>query len=405
MKKKLIPLIAIILSTLNQSFSQSCWKKISVKGINLTCDGGNDGAIELEWEVNPESTIHVATYLAVSGPKGVVDTGWVVNSFEKTIGNLMPGGYTVKFTQYYIEPGQTEGPVICITDRSATITSPGCNLSISNMKMNTDPSSEDFLQVKGNVTGSFCAGMGADFGSVVNDESTVTGSKGFKGYVRDSSITSDALQTVLPGDKIKFFVDNNNAHEIPDVSSTCRAFSPVSELPCDLGVAKFLAVQNSCGGATVQGQLITKYLKLIDNHSWFHGYAGDFFNVEIYNPSNELITTYKIPDSNGYFSINIDGGFQGIYTLKWKLGKCQYQQSFSIGPSPQNTAIFTGLYGSAWDNAANWNCGVIPDENSNVIINIGNAKLGQNARLRTLDLKPGTNFTVEAGFNLTILQQ
>ncbi len=76
--------------------------------------------------------------------------------------------------------------------------------------------------------------------------------------------------------------------------------------------------------------------------------------------------------------------------------------SSSIGIGSINT--WTGSVSSAWENAANWSCGLVPNENSDVVINSGSVIVNSNAVCKTLNVSQGVNFTVNTGFVLTIIQ-
>ncbi len=76
--------------------------------------------------------------------------------------------------------------------------------------------------------------------------------------------------------------------------------------------------------------------------------------------------------------------------------------SSSITVSSTNT--WTGSVSSEWENAANWSCGLVPNENTDVVINSGTVIVNSNAFCKTLNLSPGVNFTVNTGFVLTIIQ-
>jgi hypothetical protein len=51
----------------------------------------------------------------------------------------------------------------------------------------------------------------------------------------------------------------------------------------------------------------------------------------------------------------------------------------------------------------NWNCGVIPDNNTDVVINDGTIVINSNVTIRSLKVNPGVTITVNPGFNLKIL--
>ncbi|MES2429488.1 MAG: hypothetical protein V4556_01050 [Bacteroidota bacterium] len=68
----------------------------------------------------------------------------------------------------------------------------------------------------------------------------------------------------------------------------------------------------------------------------------------------------------------------------------------------QFTNTWIGINNSSWENPANWDCGTIPDGNTDVVINSGTIIVGQNANCRTLTVKPGANVTVTTGVTLSI---
>ena len=56
----------------------------------------------------------------------------------------------------------------------------------------------------------------------------------------------------------------------------------------------------------------------------------------------------------------------------------------------------------AWENPANWSCGKLPDENTDVIITSGNIVLNTDVTIRSLKLSPQASFTVNSGHKLII---
>lgn len=65
--------------------------------------------------------------------------------------------------------------------------------------------------------------------------------------------------------------------------------------------------------------------------------------------------------------------------------------------------VWTGAVDNAWENAANWSCGSVPDLNTNVTINSGTVNLNSNRSCRSIHINPAVNFKVTAGFNLTVV--
>lgn len=64
---------------------------------------------------------------------------------------------------------------------------------------------------------------------------------------------------------------------------------------------------------------------------------------------------------------------------------------------------WTGAVSSAWENAGNWSCGIIPDGTVDVFIDKGNVIVSSNAAVRSITLKPGVQFWVAAGYNFTVV--
>ena len=63
---------------------------------------------------------------------------------------------------------------------------------------------------------------------------------------------------------------------------------------------------------------------------------------------------------------------------------------------------WTGAVSNEWGNTGNWSCNILPDGNTDVIINSGTVVVNQNGICRTLSVAPGVSFTVATGVILTI---
>ncbi len=64
---------------------------------------------------------------------------------------------------------------------------------------------------------------------------------------------------------------------------------------------------------------------------------------------------------------------------------------------------WTGAIDNNWGNTGNWSCDVLPDGNTDVIINSGTIVVNVNGFCRSLSVAPSVNFSIAAGFNLTIV--
>ena len=65
--------------------------------------------------------------------------------------------------------------------------------------------------------------------------------------------------------------------------------------------------------------------------------------------------------------------------------------------------FWTGSVNSSWENPANWSCGTIPDNFTDVIINSGSVVVSTNTTIRSIKIDPAVSFTVNAGIVLTVL--
>lgn len=60
-----------------------------------------------------------------------------------------------------------------------------------------------------------------------------------------------------------------------------------------------------------------------------------------------------------------------------------------------------GVEGS-WDNPANWSCGTVPNDNTNVVIESGTVLVNENAICNSLVVRPGATVRVATGVSLTV---
>jgi hypothetical protein len=66
------------------------------------------------------------------------------------------------------------------------------------------------------------------------------------------------------------------------------------------------------------------------------------------------------------------------------------------------TNIWNGSVSTAWENAANWSCNSVPDENTDVIIQSGTVVVNSSAVCRSINASIGTVVTVNSGFAITV---
>ncbi|MEO8768895.1 MAG: hypothetical protein ABI402_02380 [Ferruginibacter sp.] len=76
-----------------------------------------------------------------------------------------------------------------------------------------------------------------------------------------------------------------------------------------------------------------------------------------------------------------------------------------LRPTP-TTNLWTGAVSTAWEDPFNWGNHIIPDENTNVLINDGLPRypiINSNAVCRSMQTKTGTNILVKNGFTLRVM--
>jgi len=67
------------------------------------------------------------------------------------------------------------------------------------------------------------------------------------------------------------------------------------------------------------------------------------------------------------------------------------------------TAIFTPNFNNQWEIPGNWSCGLLPDENTDVIIGYGSVRTASDISVRSIKVRTGCTVTVGAGFRLNVL--
>lgn len=67
-------------------------------------------------------------------------------------------------------------------------------------------------------------------------------------------------------------------------------------------------------------------------------------------------------------------------------------------------ATWTGAVDNSWENGTNWNCGSVPDANTDVIVNSGTPALNSNRSVRTLTLGFGIIVTINTSFELMVVR-
>lgn len=161
--------------------------------------------------------------------------------------------------------------------------------------------------------------------------------------------------------------------------SLCQNFTDMGGFPCSYppcaGGNTFFTTKQT--GSNFQWQVNTGsgFINLSDNAN----YSG---------ANNDTLRLINAPSSwYGYqYRCVVDGINGNAYTLQF-------------------TAYWNGSASTDWNNAANWNCGVLPDANTNVVINAGvpfYPVIHNNAWCRKLTINKGASVHVNGGYILYV---
>ncbi len=94
---------------------------------------------------------------------------------------------------------------------------------------------------------------------------------------------------------------------------------------------------------------------------------------------------------------NIPSSFNG-YRYRCVIDNTKVSSTFYL----QVADSWTGAVSNLWEDPGNWSCGIIPDGNTDVVINSGNVILNSNSSCRSFKVYPGATFTVNPGFIFTV---
>lgn len=166
---------------------------------------------------------------------------------------------------------------------------------------------------------------------------------------------------------------------------------------------------------------------VVEDYSWYFPYAikltltgsGACYGGYVAFNSNTPGSSYQwqVDKGSGYINITDDSIYVGTNATLLQLKSPStnwYGYKYrcvvnGISISTENilkfTGIWTGASNTAWENPSNWNCGIVPDINTDVIINSGVSNFPQvnlNQYCRSLSVAPAANILVKASVNLII---
>ncbi len=126
---------------------------------------------------------------------------------------------------------------------------------------------------------------------------------------------------------------------------------------------------------------------------------------------------WQVNTGSGFTDISNGGVYSGAATDKLQLttpptsfAGYQYRCVVTTAGGTVNSAAFvlkfsvswTGLVSTDWSTPGNWNCGILPDAYTDVVINSGAVLVNSNATIRSLTLKPGVQFLIAGSRVFTV---
>lgn len=145
----------------------------------------------------------------------------------------------------------------------------------------------------------------------------------------------------------------------------------------------------SCGGTTIvytSGINGASYQWQVDTGSGFTNISGS----PVYSGTATSALTLTTPPTsyNTYkYRCVVNGSlFSNVYTYR-------------VG------VVWTGAVSTSWNAPGNWSCGIIPDANTDVVINTGVPRypvVGSTVTVRSIKVTPGASVTVNTGFSLML---
>ncbi len=166
---------------------------------------------------------------------------------------------------------------------------------------------------------------------------------------------------------------------------------------------------------TLDSKLNADSIEVVDaSHSYSINIKDKKYLTVLFNNIKLADSVHNEPLSHGYFSYRIKPAASlalgdtirnsaSIY-FDFNLPIKTNTEITIYKPTP-STNLWTGAVSSAWEDPLNWGNHLVPDENTNVIINTGLPRypiINSAAVCRTMQVKTGTTVLVKDGFTLKV---
>jgi len=231
------------------------------------------------------------------------------------------------------------------------------------------------------------------------------------------SITSSTNANVLIGSSFNYLVTASNgpitrygASNLPAGLSINTTTGVISGTPAAIGTyvvadsatnsagtgysTLTIIVSGACPNAV---NSFTAALPALGNtYQWQVNFGSGYANI-----TNDILYSGATTDT-----LSIINPLTSMYGY---LYRCAITNNTVLTYSTTDTLLFvqtwTGATDTAWEKPANWGCGIVPDGNTDVIINqvISNYPvINSNAQCKSININPATNLRVNSGFSLNI---
>ena len=197
-------------------------------------------------------------------------------------------------------------------------------------------------------------------------------------WKRDSSGTSSTLYCIYMVDSVYGFAGGENGVVLQYVKAL-PAVSPVRKF-CEHGDTYFVYRPDG-NGYVYQWQVNT-------GSGLFENLTDD----DVFSGTNsDSLSLIAMPSNLYGYKFRCIASFGGVDSVS-KIEELKFINRW------------TGAVSNAWEDAGNWSCGLLPGENTDVIINSGELILNSQTSIRSLSVSPGVNITIAEGAVLNILR-
>jgi hypothetical protein len=162
---------------------------------------------------------------------------------------------------------------------------------------------------------------------------------------------------------------------------------------------------------------------LLNTVSILRNRIGEIIPIELCaSPANTSLNAniaglhyqWQLSTGAGFFDLINNDNYSGTSAATLQITNISsdwhgYQYRCVVDELPRDpyeikfTNTWTGTQNNAWEHAANWSCGAVPLNSSNVIINSGTLNINTDVTINSLTMSPGVIINVKPGVHVTIL--